>query len=144
MPRPFPDGPRPAPRCLGGRRRLRHRLVGGVACARRRRTRRHAGPPPFAPDGTERRIVRPQDPAEQKESYSGKKKDHTVKNVLLVNVLLIILFLSNTYGGRTHDLRIAEATPYPLPAGSGLLQDLGFLSFTLPEVEILMPTKKPP
>jgi hypothetical protein len=42
-----------------------------------------------------------------------------------------------------HDLRIAEATPYPLPARSGLLQDLGFLSFTLPEVEILMPTKKP-
>src|SRR5262249_5190628 len=29
------------------------------------------------------------------------------------------------------------------PAGSGLLQDLGFLAFTLPEVEILMPTKKP-
>src|SRR4051794_25621042 len=28
-----------------------------------------------------------------------------------------------------HDLRMAEATPYPLPAGSGLLQDLGFLSF---------------
>src|SRR5207344_2539832 len=28
-------------------------------------------------------------------------------------------------------------------AGSGLLQDLGFLSFTLPEVESLMPTKKP-
>jgi hypothetical protein len=58
-----------------------------------------------------------------------------VKNVLLVNALLTILFLSDTYGGRTHDLRIAEATPYPLPAGSGLLQDLGFLSFTLPEVE---------
>ena len=75
--------------------------------------------------------------------YSGKKKDHTVKNVLLVNALLVILFLSDTHGGRVHDLRIAEATPYPLPAGSGLLQDLGFLSFTLPEVEILMPTKKP-
>jgi hypothetical protein len=75
--------------------------------------------------------------------YSGKKKDNTVKNVLLVNALLTILFLSDTYGGRVHDLRIAEATPYPLPAGSGLLQDLGFLSFTLPEVEILMPTKKP-
>ena len=42
-----------------------------------------------------------------------------------------------------HDLRIAEANPYPLPAGSGLLQDLGFLSFTLPHVEILMPTKTP-
>src|SRR5438093_4477858 len=56
---------------------------------------------------------------------------------------LTILLLSDTYGGRVHDLRIAETTPYPLPAGSGLLQDLGFLSFTLPEVEILMPTKKP-
>jgi Helix-turn-helix of DDE superfamily endonuclease/DDE superfamily endonuclease len=52
--------------------------------------------PAFAHDGTERRIVRPQDPAEQKESYSGKKKDHTVKNVLLVNALLLILFLSDT------------------------------------------------
>ena len=60
-----------------------------------------------------------------------------------MDALLTILFLSDTYGGRTHDLCIAEATPYPLPAGSGLLQDLGFLSFTLPEVEILMPTKKP-
>ena len=60
-----------------------------------------------------------------------------------MNALLIILFLSDTYGGRIHDKRIADATPYPLPAGSRLLQDLGFLAFTLPEVEILMPTKKP-
>ena len=80
---------------------------------------------------------------EQTECYSGKKRDRTVKNVLLVNALLIILFLSDTYGGRVHDKRIADATPYPLPAGSGLLQDLCFLAFTLPEVAILMPTKKP-
>jgi hypothetical protein len=66
-----------------------------------------------------------------------------VKNVLLVNALLLILFLSDTYGGRTHDKPIADATPYPLPAGSRLLQDLGFLAFTLPEVVILMPIKKP-
>ena len=66
-----------------------------------------------------------------------------MKNVLLVNTLLTILFLSDTYGGRTHDKRIADATPYPLPAGSQLLQDLGFLAFTLPDVEILMPTRKP-
>jgi len=97
----------------------------------------------FAHDGTERRIVRPQDPSQQAACYSGKKKDHTVKNVLLVNALLLILFLSDTYGGRVHEKRIAEATPYPLPAGSRLLQDLGFLAFTLPEVTILMPTKKP-
>src|SRR6266851_1641654 len=90
--------------------------AGGGSSACGRRTRRHTGLPPFAHDGTERRIVRPQDPAEQQESYSGKTKDHTIKNVLLVNALLIILFLSDTYGGRVHDLRIAEATPYPLPA----------------------------
>jgi hypothetical protein len=66
-----------------------------------------------------------------------------VINVLLVNAPLTILFLSDTYGGRTHDKRIADAMPYPLPAGSGLLQDLGFLGFTLPGVDILMPTKKP-
>ena len=99
--------------------------------------------PPFAHDGTERRIVRPQDAAEQTECYSGKKKDHTVKNVLLVNAPLTVLFLSDTVGGRVHDKRIADATPYPLPAGSRLLQDLGFVAFTLPDVEILMPMQKP-
>src|SRR2546422_3485143 len=94
-------------------------------------------------DGTERRIVRPQDAAEQTACYSGKKKDHTVNNVLLVNAPLTILFLSETAGGRVHEKHIADATPYPLPAGSRLLQDLGFLAFTLPQVEILMPTKTP-
>ena len=140
---PLPHSPGTAARHLRGYRRYRgHPARGGVR-TRRRRTHRLTGGPPFAHDGTERRIVHPQDPVEQHESYSGKKKDHTVKNVLLVNACLTILFLSDTHGGRTHDLRIAEATPYPLPAGSGLLQDLGFLSFTLPQVEILMPTKKP-
>ena len=54
-----------------------------------------------------------------------------------------LLFLSDTYGGRPHDKLIVDTTPYPLPAGSRLLQDLGFLAFTLPGVVILMPTKKP-
>jgi hypothetical protein len=66
--------------------------------------------------------------------YNGKKKDHTVKKVWLVKAPLAILFLSDTDGGRTHDKPIADATPYPLPAGSGLLQDLGFLGFVRHEV----------
>ena len=49
--------------------------------------------------------VRPQDAAEQTACYSGKKKDHTVKNVLLVNAPLMVLFLSETVGGRVHDKR---------------------------------------
>jgi len=75
--------------------------------------------------------------------YSGKKNYHTVKNVLLINAALTILFLSDTYAGSTHDKRIADTTPYPLPAGSRLLQDLGFLAFTLDHVDIIMPTRKP-
>ena len=43
-----------------------------------------------------------------------------------------------------HDKRVADATPYPLPQGSYLLQDLGFLGFTLDGVMIEMPTKKTP
>jgi hypothetical protein len=42
-----------------------------------------------------------------------------------------------------NDKPIVDATPYPLPAGSRLLQDLGVLAFTLPQVEIPMPTKQP-
>jgi hypothetical protein len=66
-----------------------------------------------------------------------------VKNVLLINAALTILLLRDTYAGSTHDKRIAETTPYPLPAGSRWLQDLGFLAFTLDQVEIIMPTRKP-
>jgi hypothetical protein len=65
------------------------------------------------------------------------------ENVLLINAALIILFLSDIYAGSTHDKRIADATPYLLPAGSQLLQDLGLLAYTLPQVEVIMPTKKP-
>ena len=66
-----------------------------------------------------------------------------MKNVLLVNAELTILFLSDTYEGSVHDKRIADATPYPLPAGSQLLQDLGFLAFTLEGVSSISPFKKP-
>jgi DDE superfamily endonuclease len=60
-----------------------------------------------------------------------------------VNAALTILFLSDTYEGSAHDKRIADTTRYPLPSGSRLMQDLGFLAFTLDGVEIIMPTKKP-
>jgi hypothetical protein len=97
----------------------------------------------FQAQMAEWRLARPQDPTEQTRCYSGKTKCHTVKNVLLINAALTILFLSETYAGSTHGKRIADATPYPLPAGSCLLQDLGFLAFTLDRVEIIMPTRKP-
>ena len=66
-----------------------------------------------------------------------------MKHVLLINAALTILFLSETYTGSTHEKRIADAALYPLPPGSRLLQDLSFLAFTLDQVEIIMPTRKP-
>ena len=38
---------------------------------------------------------------------------------------------------------MADATPSPLPAGSQLVQDLGCLACTLPQVEVRMPTQTP-
>ena len=66
-----------------------------------------------------------------------------MKNVLLINAQLTILFLSATAHGSMHDKRLADATPYPLPAGSHLLQDLGFQAFTLDGVTTHTPHKKP-
>lgn len=66
-----------------------------------------------------------------------------LKNLLLINAALRILFLSATHPGSVHDKRIADTTPYPLPEGSHLLQDLGFQAFTLEGVDIIQPTKKP-
>jgi hypothetical protein len=66
-----------------------------------------------------------------------------LKNLLLINAALRILFLSETHPGSVHDKRIADTTPYPLPTGSHLLQDTGFQAFTLEGVDILQPTKKP-
>src|SRR5262245_20616815 len=63
--------------------------------------------------------------------------------MLLINAALTILFLSETDAGSTHDQRMAETTPYPLPAGSRVLQDPGFRACTRAQVEIIMPTRKP-
>jgi hypothetical protein len=66
-----------------------------------------------------------------------------VKTVVLMNAALTLRCLSDTYTGSTHDQRMADATPYPVPAGSRLRQDLGCLAFTLDHVDIIMPTRKP-
>jgi hypothetical protein len=66
-----------------------------------------------------------------------------VQNILLINAALMILLRSDTHAGSMHDTRMADGTPYPLPAGSRWLQDLGCLACTLDQVEIIRPTRKP-
>jgi hypothetical protein len=80
---------------------------------------------------------------EQTRGYRGKKTCHPVKNVLRIHAALTSLFRSETSAGSTHDQRMADATPDPLPAGSRWLQDLGVLACTLDRVDSIMPTRQP-
>jgi hypothetical protein len=78
------------------------------------------GFPPVAHDGTERRIVCLQDVAEQTACYSGKKKDHTVKNVLFVSEAI----KKPTAGScrRVQDLYDQEKEVIRPPASWGLIE----------------------
>ena len=97
----------------------------------------------FFHDATERPIQRPKDPDVQQAHYSGKKKQHTVKNNLLITADSKVMLLTPSYEGRIHDKRIADRTDYFLPCGSYLYQDSGFQGFSVAGVNIIQPKKKP-
>ncbi|MCQ3978358.1 MAG: hypothetical protein DPW09_33445 [Anaerolineae bacterium] len=94
-------------------------------------------------DGTERPIPRPCDPEQQRLTYSGKRKRHGLKNNVLIDMPCKIRFLSHTVESKKHDKKLADETVYTLPEGSKLCQDTGFQGFTLDNVAILQPKKKP-
>jgi len=94
-------------------------------------------------DGTECPIVRPSDATKQRTYYSGKQKDHTVKYEVLNTLDCKISFLSTMAEGKKHDKKLADECAYRLPVGSRLVQDTGFQGFTVTDVHILQPKKKP-
>lgn len=97
----------------------------------------------FFHDGTERPIGRPTDPEAQKHYYSGKRRQHALKNILINGADGRILFLSPTCEGKKHDKRAADEAGYTLPEASTLYQDAGFQGFTIAGVTIIQPKKKP-
>jgi hypothetical protein len=99
--------------------------------------------PPVWHDGPARPIHRPTDPEDQQDSSSGKKKGHTLKNLLVIDETCHICFLSATYEGKAHDKSLAELEGYTLPHGSCLYQDMGFQGFILNGITIIQPKKKP-
>ena len=50
----------------------------------------------FFHDSTERPIQRPKDPKTQKASYSGKRKQHTIKNNLIINADSKVVLLTSS------------------------------------------------
>lgn len=97
----------------------------------------------FIIDGTERKVRRPQDEDQQKKHYSGKKKTHTNKNVIITSGKRVV-YMSQTQPGCCHDKKVAEEIQgRHFPPGSTLLQDSGFLGFAPPGANVRMPRKKP-
>ena len=95
-------------------------------------------------DGVERRRPRPKNPEKQAAHYSGKKKTHSDKNVVVVNTQTKrVSFLSQTRPGSVHDKKAAEQAKIHYPKDTTLRSDLGFQGYA-PEVrEHLQPKKSP-
>jgi hypothetical protein len=98
-------------------------------------------------DGTERPVQRPKDKEQQKENYSGKKKKHTRKNIVITDKKKRIGFLSKTEGGKNHDFPMLKkyASPDNMPTEIKKHLDLGFKGFQnqFPGHKVSMPKRKP-
>ena len=98
----------------------------------------------FIIDGVERPIQRPKHKERQRAYYSGKKKRHTVKNVVVTNKRTRkIKALSGTFEGKVHDKRVADEAAYRFPPGSKLWKDTGFQGYEPEDTTTFQPKKKP-
>ena len=94
-------------------------------------------------DATERLLPRPVNEAKQRAKYSGKRKTHTDKNVLLVNEnTKKVVYLSETVEGKRHDKKLAESSHISYPRNASLTQDTGFQGYQPEGVLVQQPKKK--
>lgn len=93
-------------------------------------------------DGTERRRQRPKKAEKQALHYSGKKKIHSDKNVVIATAKnKRISFLSQTYPGNMHDKKLADTENISYPKHMALHKDTGFQGYE-PDVQKLYQPKK--
>lgn len=106
----------------------------------------------FIIDGTERPIQRPKEQPRQRQSsassvepyYSGKKKRHTVKNIVITDKhTKKVKALGLTQPGKKHDKAAADEEGYRFPKGSKLWEDTGFQGYKPEETTTYQPKKKP-
>jgi hypothetical protein len=103
-----------------------------------------AGAPNLAVDGTERRRQRPRDAVRQKDHYSGKKKTHTDKNLLLINEHTgKVVYLGPTLPGKMHDKKAMDETPVAYRTNTTLDKDTGFQGYEPGGVLTTQPKKSP-
>ena len=93
-------------------------------------------------DGTERRRQRPKNLEKQALHYSGKKKAHSDKNVVLVQTRSTrVAYLGPTCPGKTHDKKAADQERIAYPRRSVLRKDTGFQGYEPNVQESLQPKK---
>lgn len=93
-------------------------------------------------DGTERRRQRPKSPEKQTLHYSGKKKTHTDKNLILAERKTTrVLYLSPTYAGTAHDKKIADHENIAYTPNTTLYQDTGFQGYQPAVAHVRQPKK---
>ena len=98
--------------------------------------------PDYIIDGTERRRQRPKNPEKQAVYYSGRKKTHSDKNVVIVHTpSKRVGYLSPTYPGKTHDKQVADQEQIAYPVQAILRQDSGFQGYA-PAVQQTQQPKK--
>jgi hypothetical protein len=93
-------------------------------------------------DCTEQPIQRPGTDAVQREHYSGKKKQHTLKTEYLTTAEGRIASVSPSYPGSHHDLTIRRVGPR-LPDGVHLYGDSGYQGYDKEHRNFDFPYKKP-
>jgi hypothetical protein len=95
-------------------------------------------------DGTERRRQRPKKPKKQALHYSGKKRTHTDKNVVIVHTRTKrVGYLSPTQAGKMHDKKVADREQIAYPRTATLRKDIGFQGYE-PKVKHSYQPKKSP
>lgn len=95
-------------------------------------------------DGSERRIQRPKSKKGQNKTYSGKKKSHTRKQIVLADEDRRILVLTPTKSGRRHDKKLADKSEVftNLPPRVSLWLDTGFVGVQKQHANTLIPKKR--
>ena len=107
-----------------------------------RRERRTGEPLDLIIDGTERRRSRPKNPEKQALHYSGRKKTHSDKNVVIANrKTKRIGYLSQTYAGKIQDKKIVDRERIVYPRGARLHQDSAFQGYDPHGCETYQPKK---
>ena len=90
-------------------------------------------------DATESKIDRPK--KKQKEWYSGKKKQHTIKTQIEIGVETLLIYSTRFSKGSTHDFKLFKDSKVDYSKESTLFIDKGYMGITKIHSKSIIPIK---